>query len=33
MGIVTKIVEHMDKDPEIKMVGIITLEDILEEII
>lgn len=33
MGIITKVESHEDKDPEIKMIGIMTLEDILEEIL
>ncbi len=33
MGIVTKVEEHVDKDPELKLVGIITLEDIIEELV
>lgn len=33
MGIVTMVVEVQGKDPEFKKVGIITLEDIVEEIL
>lgn len=33
MGIVTKVETYEDKDPELKMIGIITLEDIIEEIV
>ena len=34
MGIVTKVVQiDENKDPEIQTIGIITLEDIIEEII
>jgi Mg2+/Co2+ transporter CorB len=33
MGIVTKVVEEVGKDPELKKLGIITLEDIIEELL
>lgn len=33
MGIVTKVEQYEDRDPAIKMIGIITLEDIIEELI
>lgn len=33
MGIVTKVVEEQGKDPELKKIGIITLEDIIEELL
>lgn len=33
MGIVTKVINREGKDPDIKKVGIITLEDIIEELL
>ena len=33
MGIVTKVVEEPGHDPELKKIGIITLEDIIEELL
>jgi hypothetical protein len=34
MAVVTKVdTSHEDRDPELKMVGIITLEDIIEELV
>lgn len=33
MGIVAKTIEYEDKDPELTVVGIITLEDIIEELV
>ena len=32
MGIVTQVIQHEDRDPEFAMTGIITLEDILEDL-
>lgn len=33
MAIITRVDQQENKDPQIKAVGIVTLEDILEEII
>jgi CBS domain containing-hemolysin-like protein len=33
MAVVTKIEQVEDRDPELKMIGIITLEDIIEELV
>ena len=33
MAVVTKVDQVEDKDPELKMIGIITLEDIIEELV
>ena len=33
MAVVTKVEVVQDKDPELKMIGIITLEDIIEELV
>jgi len=33
MAVVTKVESVEDKDPELKMIGIITLEDIIEELV
>ena len=33
MGIITKVEQFEDRDPQIKIIGIITLEDIIEELI
>jgi metal transporter CNNM len=33
MGIITKVVNEDGRDPDIKKVGIITLEDIIEELL
>jgi CBS domain containing-hemolysin-like protein len=32
MGIVTEVIAQDDKDPELRMTGIITLEDIIEDL-
>jgi CBS domain containing-hemolysin-like protein len=33
MAVVTQVEQVEDKDPELKMIGIITLEDIIEELV
>eukprot|EP00347_Sterkiella_histriomuscorum_P015763 403355771 len=33
LAIITRVEQHLDKDPSIRMIGIITLEDIIEELI
>lgn len=33
MGIVAKTIEWEDRDPEFRIIGVITLEDIIEELL